>query len=270
MCVYIGGRPAALPKGASSDAEPFRHTEAEWTRPAPVPAPGRISVSLLADRRHAGLLLAALLHDWADEPDVVVLALPRGGVPVAYEVARRLHAPLEVFVVRKLGVPGYEQLALGAVASGGIVVLNQDVVRSCRVEKDTLLEVARQETRELRRRDQAYRGSHHPVDVLGKTAILVDDGLATGATMRVAIRALRQHGPARIVAAVPVAAPGACTAMSEEADEMICAMTPEPFDAVGSWYEDFSPTSDDEVTALLEGWRGERERLISLAATWPG
>lgn len=226
-------------------------------------------MSRFTDRHHAGRILAASLDKFAGRTDLVVLALPRGGVPVAYEVALSLGVPLDVFVVRKLGVPGYEELAMGALASGGIVVLNQDVVRNFQVTKENILEVARVENRELRRRDQAYRGDQHPADLSGKTVILVDDGLATGATMRVAIRAVRQHGPAHVVAAVPVASPATCVEMADEADEMICALAPEPFDAVGFWYEDFSQTSDDEVRELLHTFRHEHERLVSLAATLP-
>ncbi|HMJ01544.1 MAG TPA: phosphoribosyltransferase [Conexibacter sp.] len=208
-------------------------------------------MSLFNDRRHAGQLLASALVRYSGRTDVLVLALPRGGVPVAYEVARQLAAPLDVIVVRKLGVPGDEELAMGALASGGICVLNQDVVRDRGISKEAIFEVTRTEHRELSRREQAYRGERPVADACGKTAILIDDGLATGATMRAAIRALRQHSPARVIAAVPVAAPETCAEMSEEADEMVCAATPEPFEAVGVWYRDFAETSDEQVRELL-------------------
>jgi len=208
-------------------------------------------MSLFNDRRHAGQLLASALVRYSDRNDVIVLALPRGGVLVAYEVARQLGAPLDVLVVRKLGVPGHEELAMGALASGGICVLNQDVVRDMGISKEAIFAATRTEHRELSRREHAYRGERAATDACGMTAILVDDGLATGASMRAAIRALRQQSPARIVAAVPVAAPEACAEMSEEADEMVCAVTPEPFHAVGHWYQDFSQASDEQVHELL-------------------
>jgi putative phosphoribosyl transferase len=179
---------------------------------------------------------------------------------VAYEVAQGLRAALDVFVVRKLGAPEHEELAMGALASGGLCILNEDVVRRLGITKDDISRAIRAEVLELRRRDRAYRGDRAPVDVSGKTVILIDDGLATGATMRVAIQALRRREPARIVAAVPVAAPETCSGMSELADEMVCAATPESFFAVGSWYQDFSHTSDEEVRGLLEAARREQEQ----------
>ena len=203
------------------------------------------------DRRDAGRLLAAKLSAYAHRPDVIVLALPRGGVPVAYEVARALGAPLDVFVVRKLGVPGHEELAMGAVATGGVRVLNESVVNALGIPDNVIDAVAAQEERELARRERLYRDGRPPPDVRGKTVILVDDGLATGATMHAAIRALRQQHPARIIVAVPVAAPETCEALRAEVDEVICALTPEPFLAVGFWYEDFSQTTDEEVRDLL-------------------
>lgn len=203
------------------------------------------------DRHDAGRVLAARLFAYAHRPDVIVLALPRGGVPVAYEVARALGAPLDVFVVRKLGVPGHEELAMGAVATGGVRVLNESVVNTLGIPDDVIDAVAVREERELARRERLYRDARPPPDVRGKTAILVDDGLATGATMHAAIRALRQQHPARIVVAVPVAAPETCEALRAEVDEVICALTPEPFLAVGFWYEDFAQTADDEVRDLL-------------------
>jgi len=203
------------------------------------------------DRREAGRFLAEKLTAYAGRPDVIVLALPRGGVPVAYEVARTLGAPLDVFVVRKLGIPGYEETAMGAVATGGVRVLNEDVVRSLGIPDYAIEAVASREQLELSRRERLYRGGRPALDVRGKMVILVDDGLATGATMQAAVAALRKQQPARIVVAVPVAAPETCEALKDEADDVICATTPQPFRAVGLWYEDFSQTSDEEVRALL-------------------
>jgi len=203
------------------------------------------------DRREAGRLLAEKLTAYANRPDVLVLALPRGGVPVAYEVARALRAPLDVFIVRKLGVPGYEELAMGAVATGGVRVLNDEVVRGLGIPEYVIDAVTTWERQELARRERLYRGDRPPPDVRARTVILVDDGLATGATMHAAIAALRQQQPARIVVAVPTASREVCDAFRAEADDVICAITPEPFQAVGLWYEDFSQTSDDEVRELL-------------------
>jgi len=204
------------------------------------------------DRREAGRVLAQELAAYARRPDVVVLALPRGGVPVAYEVARALGAPLDVFLVRKLGVPGHEELAMGAVATGGVRVLNDQVVRALGIPPDVIDMVAAWEQQELARRERLYRGDRPPPDVKGRTVVLVDDGLATGATMRAALAALRQQQPARRVVAVPTAAAQTCDALRTEADDVVCATTPEPFDAVGFWYEDFSQTTDDEVRELLD------------------
>jgi predicted phosphoribosyltransferase len=220
-------------------------------------------MSVFTDRHHAGRVLASALAKYRGRRDVVVLALPRGGVPVAYEVARTFDLPLDVFVVRKLGVPGNEELAMGALASGGVCVLNSEVVRTFAIANESILDAVRAENRELGRRDRTYRGDRTPVDVSGKVVILIDDGLATGSTMRVAVRALRQKNPARVVAAVPVAAPETCSEMSEEADDMVCAVTPESFYAVGQWYQDFSQTSDEEVRHLLDAARrdqAQRER----------
>jgi len=203
------------------------------------------------DRSEAGRRLAAKLAAYANRPDVLVLALPRGGVPVAYEVARALHAPLDVFLVRKLGVPGHEELAMGAVATGGVRVLNEHVVNGLRIPNYVIDAVAQWEEQELKRREDLYRGDRPPPDVRGRTVILVDDGLATGATMLAAIKALRQQQPDRIVVAVPTGAPDTCDQLRAVADEVICAITPEPFSAVGLWYEDFSQTSDDEVREWL-------------------
>jgi putative phosphoribosyl transferase len=214
-----------------------------------------------ADRRDAGRQLAERLREYAGRPDVVVLGLPRGGVPVAFEVARGLDAPLDVFLVRKLGVPGQEELAMGAIASGGVRVLNADVVRSLGVS-DTVLEgVAAREGEELARRERAYRGSRAPIEVPGRVGILVDDGLATGATMRAAAAALRRLGPQRLVVAVPVAAAEACAELGADADDVVCVVTPEPFYAVGLWYDDFSETTDAEVQALLRRSDEERRRV---------
>jgi putative phosphoribosyl transferase len=209
------------------------------------------------DRAEAGRRLAEKLARYVGQPDVIVLALPRGGVPVAYEVAMALNAPLDVYLVRKLGVPGHEELALGAIASGGVRVLVPDVIREAQVPDDVVERVTQKERRELERRERAFRGDRTPPLVKGRTAILVDDGLATGATMRAAIAALKQQEPARIVVAVPTAAPQSCESMRLEVDEVVCAITPEPFYAVGLWYEDFAQTTDEEVRGLLEraSWR---------------
>jgi predicted phosphoribosyltransferase len=204
------------------------------------------------DRHDAGRRLAAELGRYAGRNDVVVLALPRGGIPVGYEVAQALGAPLDVFVVRKLGLPGYEELAIGAIASGGARVLNDDVVRMYRVSKDQLDDVTRMEQAELERRERRYRGERPFPDLAAKAVILVDDGLATGATMRAAVEALRHENPARVIVAVPVSSPDTCEQFREIADEIVCAVTPEPFYAVGLWYEDFSQTTDEEVHDLLE------------------
>ncbi|TMQ34673.1 MAG: phosphoribosyltransferase [Planctomycetota bacterium] len=207
---------------------------------------------LYRDRREAGRQLAAKLAAYAGRPDVLVLALPRGGVPVAYEVARALAAPLDIFLVRKLGLPGHEELAMGAVASGGIRVLNKEVVQALRVPEEVIAEVAALELEELERRERLYRGDRPPPYVRGRIVILIDDGLATGSTMRAAIAALRRQHPARIVVAVPVGAPETCAEFQDEADEAICALTPDPFYAVGLWYGDFTQTTDEEVRDLLE------------------
>lgn len=203
------------------------------------------------DRRHAGRALARHLTTYANRADVLVLALPRGGVPVAYEVARALRAPLDVFLVRKLGVPSHEELAMGALASGGVLVKNDDVVRALNIPDDVLSGVAAREAQELRRREQLYRDNRPSPDVRGRTIVLVDDGLATGSTMRAAVAALRRLSPARIIVAAPVAAADTCAELAALADEAVCALTPEPFMAVGLWYEDFTQTTDDEVRELL-------------------
>ncbi|HVD43316.1 MAG TPA: phosphoribosyltransferase [Gaiellaceae bacterium] len=204
------------------------------------------------NRTEAGRALARVLSRYAGRDDVVVLALPRGGVPVAYEVAKELGAPLDVFLVRKLGVPGHEELAMGAIASGGVLVLDDGVVRWLGISEDQIQKTLARELDELRRREAAYREGRPLPDLKGKTVILVDDGLATGASMQAAARAVRRHDPARIVVAVPVASRATCDQFREEVDEVVCAVTPAPFYAVGNWYEDFSQTSDEEVRELLE------------------
>src|SRR6267143_1945433 len=209
------------------------------------------------DRIEAGKYLAAQLAHYADRDDLLVLALPRGGVPVAFEVAKALRAPLDIFLVRKLGVPGHEELAMGAIATGGVRVLNDDAVEYLGIPSRVIDSVAANELRELERREREYRGDRPEPDVRGKTVILVDDGLATGSTMRAAAAALRQQNPARIVVAVPVSAPQTCDEYRMGVDEIICAMTPEPFFGVGLWYEDFSQTTDEEVRDLLERARNE-------------
>jgi putative phosphoribosyl transferase len=211
------------------------------------------------NRRDAGQRLATKLRGYSDRPDVIVLALPRGGVPVGFEIAGALHVPLDVFVVRKLGLPWHEELAMGALARGGVRVLDEDLIRVARVSDDDIRRVTIVEQAELERRERRYRGHRRFPDLTGKTVILVDDGLATGSTMRAGVAALRNEGPARIVVAVPVAAPETCDAFRDIADEIICAETPEPFQAVGLWYDDFSQTTDDEVHELLEQARGAFE-----------
>lgn len=203
------------------------------------------------DRTEAGRALAEELREYAGRGDVLVLALPRGGVPVGYEVAQALGAPLDVFIVRKLGVPGHEELAMGAIATGGVRVLNETVVQQLRIPATIIDAVARREGEELERREREYRDGRPAPDVRGHTVILVDDGLATGATMRAAARALRQMGPARVVMAVPVAAGESCEELRGEVDDVVCTLTPEPFFGVGMWYDDFAQTTDAEVRDLL-------------------
>ncbi|MGH7477088.1 MAG: phosphoribosyltransferase family protein, partial [Longimicrobiales bacterium] len=204
------------------------------------------------DRRDAGRALAEALASYAGRDDVLVLALPRGGVPVGFEVAQRLGAPLDVFLVRKLGVPGHEELAMGAIASGGVRVLNREVLSMIDIGADTIAAVANAEQRELERRELEYRGGRPAPDVRGKTVILVDDGLATGSTMRAAARALRALEPTELVVAAPVAAEETCAELAREADRVVCPFTPEPFQAVGLWYQAFEQTTDAEVRELLE------------------
>lgn len=209
------------------------------------------------DRYEAGRLLAQELRDYAGRDDVLVVALPRGGVPVGYEVARVLRAPLDAMQVRKLGVPGHEELAMGAIASGGVRIVSENVVEALRIPERVIATVAAAETQELERRERIYREGRLFPNVRGRTVILVDDGLATGSTMRAAAAALHSLGAARLVAAVPVAPKESCDALRDVVDDVVCARMPERFLAVGEWYEDFSQTSDEEVSELLR--RGQRE-----------
>jgi predicted phosphoribosyltransferase len=216
---------------------------------------------LYPNRSEAGRRLALDLADLAGPPDLLALALPRGGVPVGYEVARALGAPLDVFVVRKLGVPGHEELAMGAVASGGARVLNPDVVGVLGIPEHVVDEVAAQELREIERRERAYRGERPLPAVAGRTVILVDDGLATGATMRAAAAALRQLDPRETVVAVPVGAAETVDALRAEVDRVVCPLVPRPFRAVGLWYHDFAQVADEDVRALLErAWSATARR----------
>jgi putative phosphoribosyl transferase len=213
------------------------------------------------NRIEAGRQLAEKLDKYSGRKDVIVLGLPRGGVPVAYEIAKRLRAPLDVFIVRKLGVPGFEELAAGAIASGGVRVLNEDVMRAIPHADEVIEAVTAREAAELERREQIYREGRPPPELRDRTVILVDDGLATGATMRAAVKAARQGGAAKIVVTVPVGPPDTCREIQEEADETICLSTPVFFQAVGQYYEDFSQTSDEDVRELLA--RGAQERPAS-------
>jgi putative phosphoribosyl transferase len=213
------------------------------------------NVQPFGDRREAGAVLADKLAKYSRRNDVVVLALPRGGVPVAHEVAQKLQAPLDIFLVRKLGVPGHEELAMGAIASGGVRVLNADVVRWYGLSDEVINHVARREQVELERREGEYRRGRAPVALNGKVVLLIDDGLATGSTMKAAVKAVRAHAPSRIVVAVPVGAADTCAAFTDIADEIVCARAPEDFRAVGLWYRNFSQTSDREVRELLDRTR---------------
>ncbi|ATB29798.1 phosphoribosyltransferase [Melittangium boletus] len=204
------------------------------------------------DRYDAGRALAERLGAWRGRADVLVLALPRGGVPVGFEVARSLGVPLDIFLVRKLGMPGDEEVALGAIAAGGVRVLDQELIEQCGIGPEALARLTEREEREIARRNRLYRGERPAPDAHGRTVILVDDGLATGATMRAAVEALRKEAPALIIVGVPVAAKETCEALRDEVDDIICARTPEPFWAVGDWYQDFEQTSDEEVQQLLQ------------------
>lgn len=220
----------------------------------------QVETTIYRDRSDAGRILATRLSSYKDRPDVLVLALPRGGVPVAFEVAQALRVRLDIFLVRKLGVPGHEELAMGAIAASGVRVLNDEVVDYLRIPTRVIDSVAATEMNELKRREIEYRGDRPEPDVTGKTVIVIDDGLATGSTIRVAARALRQQNPARIVVAVPVSAPQTCDEYRIGVDEIICASTPEPFLGVGRWYENFSQTTDEEVRKLLE--QASHERMV--------
>jgi predicted phosphoribosyltransferase len=215
-----------------------------------------------ANRREAGVELASHLRTYAGRKDVIVLALPRGGVPVAFEIAERLDAPLDIFLVRKLGMPGHPEFAMGAIASGGVRVLSEDVIRWYAVPEREVEAVTRQELAELERRDREYRQGRSLPPLRDRIVILVDDGLATGSTMRAAVQAVRAQHPARVIVAVPVAAPSTCAEFADITDETVCARTPEPFSAVGLWYRDFSQTTDDEVRALLR----EHEQRIHVGS----
>ncbi len=210
------------------------------------------------DRRHAGEALAVALRHYTRRPDVLVLALPRGGVPVAYEVARALDADLDIFLVRKLGLPGHAEYAMGAIATGGVQVLNHEAIREYHVPQHVVDNVVARETQELQRRETAYRDGRPAIAIAGRVAILVDDGLATGSSMRAAVTAVRRLEPSRIVVAVPVGAASTCRDLEALADEVVCASSPEPFSAVGLWYRDFSQTDDDEVRSLLRAQRAVR------------
>ena len=204
------------------------------------------------DRRDAGRKLAQKLSAYARGQNALILALPRGGVPVAYEVALTLNVPMDIFIVRKLGLPGREELAIGAIASGGIRILNRDIIRMLSIPEEVINFVARRELQELQRRERLYRGNRPSPEVRDRTIILIDDGLATGASMRAAVAGVRAQHPARIVVAVPAAAAETCDAFRSEVEEVVCAITPEPFYGVSRWYEDFSQVTDEEVRALLE------------------
>jgi putative phosphoribosyl transferase len=205
-----------------------------------------------ADRREAGIELARRLEHYRDRPDAIVLALPRGGVPVAFEIGEALHVPLDIFVVRKIGMPGQPEFAIGAIASGGVRVLSDDVIRWYGVTQAAVDAIARDELAELERREREYRRGRPFPDLRHRVVILVDDGLATGSSMKAAVRAVRQHDPSSVVVAVPVGAPSTCDEFTRIADEVVCARMPEPFSAVGLWYRNFSQTTDEEVRELLE------------------
>jgi putative phosphoribosyl transferase len=214
------------------------------------------------NRTEAGRKLAEKLTRYAGKENLLILALPRGGVPVAFEVAKTLRAPLDVFVVRKLGVPGQEELAMGAIASGGVRVLNEEIIRHLGIFEDVIARISANERRELERREFAYRGGRAAPDIAGKKVILVDDGLATGATMRAAVNAIKAQGPEKLIVAVPTGAPDTCDMIRKMVDEIVCLITPTPFGGVGAWYQDFSQTSDREVQQLLK----EAEELVSEAS----
>ena len=222
---------------------------------------------LFRDRTEAGRVLADRLAAYANYPDAMVLALPRGGVPVAFEVAEALNLPLDIFVVRKLGLPGHEEFAIGAIASGGARVLNQDLIRQLSLSDEIIEHIVAREQRELERREQTYRGQRPMLDVRDRIVIIVDDGLATGSSMRAAIAALRQKRPTKLIVAVPVGARVTCSELEALADEAICLETPENFNAVGLWYSDFSQITDEEVIDLLaRNHRNSEAKSISQEA----
>jgi predicted phosphoribosyltransferase len=218
-----------------------------------------VAITRFRDRAHAGRILAEQLGNYAGDPGVLVLALPRGGVPVAYEIATALGAPLDIFLVRKLGVPGHEELAFGAIATGGGLVLNDDVVQALRLTRPVIQAVAAEEETELQRRELAYRGDRPEPSLRGRIVILVDDGLATGASMRAAVNAARSEQPAKLIVAVPTAAPESCDELKSLVDEIHCAITPAQFQAVGLWYENFDQTTDEEVQRLLAAAAGRQK-----------
>ncbi|HXZ03275.1 MAG TPA: phosphoribosyltransferase [Ktedonobacteraceae bacterium] len=221
------------------------------------------------DRKEAGKLLAAQLTGYANKQDVIVLALPRGGVPVGFEIAKALHVPLDIIVVRKLGVPGQEELAMGAIATGGVRILNKDVVQYLDIPSNMIDKIAANEQQELERRERLYRGDRPAYAVQGRTVILVDDGIATGATMHAAVAAIKQRQPARIIIAVPTAAPSTCDEFALEVDELVCVLRPEPFIAVSYWYRQFSQTSDEDVRRLLERANHETSTIQSRPQNTP-
>jgi putative phosphoribosyl transferase len=222
---------------------------------------------IFLDRLDAGRHLATKLMNHKNRPNVLVLALPRGGVPVAYEVAQALEVPMDIFLVRKLGVPGHEELAMGAIATGGVRVLNDETIDYLGIPDSVIEAITARELKELERRERAYRGPRPPPDIKGKTVILIDDGLATGSTIRAAAQALRQQEPAKIIVAVPVSAPQTCDEYRIGVEEIVCALTPEPFFGVGQWYLDFSQTSDDEVRQLLERARADSQIRNAVASS---
>ncbi|MDB6065636.1 MAG: putative phosphoribosyltransferase [Pedosphaera sp.] len=210
------------------------------------------------NRYEAGEALAAKLRHHAGDPNLLVLALPRGGVPVGYEVATALNAPLDIFLVRKLGVPGYEELAMGAVASGGVKILNDDVIQQVGISGNMIDAIVQEKERELEQQEKIYRGERPPAEIKGRTVILVDDGLATGASMRAAVKAVKKKGPKSVIVAVPIGSVQTCHQLQTEVDEVVCGMTPDPFYAVGAWYSDFMQITDEEVRELLDHAAHER------------
>jgi putative phosphoribosyl transferase len=220
-----------------------------------------------ADKNQAGVLLAQRLQQYAGQPDVIVLALPRGGVPVGFAIAQALRLPLDILLVRKLGMPGHEEFAIGAIATGGFSVVQTDLLARFGIEASTLDVIVRREQREIERRETLYRAGRPPLPLAGRTVIVVDDGLATGATMQVAIKAVREQHPERVIIAVPVASIEACRELGAQVDDIVCLQTPDPFHAVGAWYQDFTQTTDDEVIDLLD--RSSQPSMPPITATRP-